>query len=165
MDGGYFDNSGVATALDVISALRNIAGNGADGQLVKFILIALTSRQEEGAADLGPRGFGELLSPLRTLESVRSTRASSLVRQAHVAVDGHACADVGSAQSGPATSRFDWCARVATLDTGDVRLPLGWTLSERSNGNREGISDCTLDRPSNCPIFRQIGLELKLTAR
>jgi len=69
VDGGYFDNSGVTTALDVISALRNIAGAGS--RPAKFILIALTSEPEEGAEDLRWRGLGELLSPLRTLDSVR----------------------------------------------------------------------------------------------
>jgi hypothetical protein len=156
VDGGYFDNSGVTTALDVISALRNIAGAGS--KPTKFILIALTSRQEEGAEDLATRGFGELLSPLRTLDSVRSTRARSAVRQAQVALDKHACVDAGSAGVDGALSGPKWCARVAILDPRGVRLPLGWMLSEQS---RKAIEDSV--KVEVADEIEQVTRELKQT--
>ncbi len=126
VDGGYFDNSGVATALDVIARLRKLI-------LVpqpKLILIALTGAAEDGAADAPSHFFGETLSPLRTLESVRSSRARLAIKQAQLLMNGEPCPNIGPTGDLPCT--YTMSMRMLVLASGDQRLPLGWQLSEKS---------------------------------
>jgi len=124
VDGGYFDNSGIATALDVINVVRRGHPN------LRFILIALTGDDNSGPTDGPGYAFGELLSPLRTLESIRRTRADLLLEQAHRTLDGGPCRNREREKGSKCAS--DGNSRQSILATGDQLLPLGWFLAEQS---------------------------------
>jgi hypothetical protein len=126
VDGGYFDNSGVATALDVMNRLEKLKLSPHP----KFIVIALTSAAEDGTANAPSYGFGETLSPLRTLESIRSSRARFAIRQAQLFLNGGPCPSIGPSGNWPCA--YEMRMRTMVLASGDVRLPLGWQLSEKS---------------------------------
>jgi hypothetical protein len=104
VDGGYFENSGTATLLDVLDALRD---SGADA---RFILVTIWYREAEPV----PRhGFGELWSPPEALINTRPGRGKlsrQLLRDA-------------AGAGGPIEF---------VLEKRDSRLPLGWHLSEAS---------------------------------
>ena len=133
VDGAYFDNSGVTTALDVLLALQRAEdASGAPRGRVRFILLAIKTLAPD---DMGtPSALGELLAPFRTMDSVRTSRAESALKQAGAALDGLDCAaDPTKCSGSPAT-------RVAPLAT-DVRLPLGWMLSDGSRSAIETNDD------------------------
>ncbi|HMD66938.1 MAG TPA: hypothetical protein VKG22_09875 [Stellaceae bacterium] len=119
VDGGYSDNSGVATALDVINQLKQWDD-------YKFIVIALVS---ESARSQPNQLFAEFASPLRALDSTRSARGRSAVDQAEFYLNGSRCSETAA---GPGSDCITARMRTAILATGDVRLPLGWVLSSRS---------------------------------
>jgi hypothetical protein len=123
VDGGYFDNSGVATALDVIAVIRR------QRPQASLILIALTGADGE-TADTPDYGFGEIMSPLRTLEGIRRTRADLAIEQAHRTLDGARCR-IGTGEE-PAPCAYEGSVRQTALAAGDRLLPLGWFLSKRS---------------------------------
>jgi hypothetical protein len=71
VDGAYFENSGVATALDLIKALSDIARSSSGDQTLEVTLIILTS------ADFSPEtwfGLDETLGPIQTMLNARSAR-------------------------------------------------------------------------------------------
>ena len=148
VDGAYFDNSGITTALDVLLALqRTEDASGAPRGRVRFILLAIKTLApgEEGSGS----ALDELLAPLRTMDSVRATRAESALKQAGAALDGLDCAaDPARCSSSPAT-------RVAPLAT-DVRLPLGWMLSENSSKaikDNDFMGDCNANQTASYPAL------------
>lgn len=126
VDGGYFDNSGVATAMDVIVRLEKLQLSPRP----RFILIALAGAEEGGEADAPSHYFGEILSPLRTLDSVRSSRGLLAIKQAQILMNGSPCSHVGRTGHSPCNYKANM--RMLVLASGDQRLPLGWQLSERS---------------------------------
>lgn len=121
VDGGYFENSGVATAVDLIENLEAVAREKRLN--VKFHLIALTSG---GYPDHRFYGLGEAISPLVALFNSQQARTYStieLARRKLGAIDPRA--------KGPdeVLSRI---ARLQRVDFGDfvIPLPLGWRLSK-----------------------------------
>jgi hypothetical protein len=78
VDGGYFENSGVATAMELISSLRNAALRDGFTDKVTIRLIVLTrggfERQEF-------YGLSELISPVLALLSTRASRAPLIIDQ------------------------------------------------------------------------------------
>ena len=173
VDGAYFDNSGVTTALDVLLALQRAEdASGAPRGRVRFILLAINTLtpNDEGT----PSALGELLAPIRAMDSVRASRAESALKQAGGALDGLDCAaDPTKCSPSPAT-------RVAPLVT-DVRLPLGWMLSANSRSaieNNDFMGGCggnettrypallpptmtsTEARTQKCALLNRIGAEI-----
>jgi hypothetical protein len=141
VDGGYFENSGVATAFDMINHLST----SPTAPKVRFILIALVGDASEEMTDTADHTFGELMSPLRTLETTRSARGRVFVEQAAQALNGKACPDFDGKQF--VTCKYDGPMRQAVLaPPKDVVLPLGWLLSRRS---REAI-EASVAGPSEC---------------
>ncbi len=135
VDGGYADNSGIATALDLVGRLEKMPTQG-----VKFIIIALVSDPDTPVVS-SSHFFGELASPLRALDSTRSARGRLAVDQAEILLNGSRCIEEsgeGCISSG--------ALREATLATGDVRVPLGWVLSRHS---REAI-ECSVGLSDHC---------------
>lgn len=113
-DGAYFENSGVATALEVIDALEETASKlrSSDSLFsrvrVNVKLIALTS--DDALEDDRSLGFLEQLSPPRTLFASRSARGQDFVEAA--------------IRKRPSNS----VARVVLGDK-SFKPPLGWVLS------------------------------------
>ena len=142
VDGGYYDNSGVGTALSIIETLRPHAGR------VRFILIALNSTTQESSSQPSASGLGEIISPLKALETARSARGRLAIEQAFISLDGRLCPSPQKVSLAPCAYRG--AMRIATLATPEP-VPLGWQLSARSReAIRTGIGragDCRLLTP------------------
>ena len=139
VDGGYSDNSGVETAMDLMERLSI----GADGYIsfheaetaddlplpprARVSLIALTGGDFPVRTSFA---FGELMEPIRAMLNVRQSRAYAAISRA--------------AQLYPPTpaGQFDYegqativkvdTVRLVVLDNPYYALPLGWALSDRS---------------------------------
>jgi hypothetical protein len=117
VDGGYFENSGVVTAIDMIrsmvKALRTLKLN----QQVEINLLVFTSAEfNTGAAS---SAMSEVLDPIRTLFSTGSARAGIAV--------GEALGTLSSLSSSEARIK----SNVVKLELKGYGypLPLGWRLS------------------------------------
>jgi hypothetical protein len=131
VDGGYYDNSGLVTARDIVSALTVKQKNSDESVLdelsrkygirPKLINLAIIDAPKPNkVVGSSPQGFGGILSPLTTVLNVRSTRGSGVVAQAAY--------DLNLDAKKPADYRF----RAFYLDKERAKLPLGWLLSETS---------------------------------
>jgi hypothetical protein len=174
VDGGYFENSGVATAFDLLTSLEKTL-SAERRQDVELILISVKLADSESLTGEPPHGFHELLTPLRTLNNTRAARGKLAVAQAQLTLDGAVCRDSEnaaprSAETGPACF-YAQRMRVTMLETDESRpLPLGWLLSENS---KKEIAD-SIGSASECPetsgkltvkqrnscLLRQIGRDL-----
>lgn len=111
VDGGYFENSGVATAVELMRAMQRAAkkhGFAEEIQLNLIVLIRGTYPESRF------QGLKELLSPVQALLNTRSARAYITIAEAERELnDGH-----GE-------------ARVRRVELKDLNypLPLGWRLS------------------------------------
>jgi predicted chitinase len=121
VDGGYVENSGIETALDLIEKLKSVQGIS-DAPKFRIYLLSLVS------GDFGDHGaftFGELMEPVRALLSTRSSRTYIALNRA--ANDDRLPAKdaVTSVLSFPTFGRTDITGLFYSL-------PLGWTLSEKT---------------------------------
>ena len=149
VDGGYSDNSGVATALDVITRLQKVARllSGVERVLRRGSSCWRSSvLLNEDTADTISYSFGEVVTPLRALDSIRSARGRLAVAQAELLLDGANCSDPTPAGQAPCQTEGN--ARTVVLATGDVPVPLGWVLSDRS---RKAI-ECSFGIPELCHL-------------
>ncbi|WOH80467.1 hypothetical protein RX327_32560 [Bradyrhizobium sp. BEA-2-5] len=121
VDGGYVENSGIETALDLIERLNSIKGTS-DAPKFRIYLLSLVSGQ---FGDHGSFMFGELMEPVRALLSTRSSRTYVALNHA-TTIDRRSENDVT-----PSVQRFPTFGR--TDITGlFYSLPLGWTLSSKT---------------------------------
>jgi hypothetical protein len=132
VDGGYFENSGVATALDIIRGIRSLT-NLRDK--VSLRLIVLTRGEYESETFFGTE---TLSAPIRALLNTRSARAIATIAGARRELSS----DLISA-----AAKTQGIARVHGIDLRnmDYAPPLGWRLSkstgfliEAQNGRPEG---------------------------
>ncbi len=120
VDGGYFENSGVATAVEIINRLERRAHECC--KYARFYLIVLTSGEyTSGSSD----AFSELTAPVTALFNSRTARTYSTVDLA--------TRDLGVIEQG-ADNALGRINRVQKADFGDyvIPLPLGWRLSKMS---------------------------------
>lgn len=118
VDGGYFDNTGVETAVDLIRALKRIERErkiaektGLKG--IKFILVSISTKTASYVGD--EQGLSELLSPVRAMIGSWRVRSDITFRKADL--------ELGSDKKGvPLLRRI-------VMDPGDKELPLSWVLS------------------------------------
>jgi hypothetical protein len=95
VDGGYFENSGLATILDAVEALAAAAA-AVVGRKVRWVIISIetsaatTSYRRNAADETTYPGFafGELLSPLRALLNTRQARGDLAKLETERAVKG-----------------------------------------------------------------------------
>ncbi|WP_271612548.1 hypothetical protein [Bradyrhizobium sp. CCBAU 21362] len=121
VDGGYVENSGIETALDLIEKLNAIKGTS-DAPKFRIYLLSLVSGQ---FGDHGSFMFGELMEPVRALLSTRTSRTYVALNHA-TSIDRRPDAEVT-----PSVQRFPTFGR--TDITGlFYSLPLGWTLSQKT---------------------------------
>jgi hypothetical protein len=106
VDGGYFENSGVETAEDLLSEIDPPEG-------VTFHLIVLDFPGIEGAKRDRPRWLGEIMSPVRAFLNARGARGELAKRRA---------------DRPSSTTEY----RSATLDDQAAQFTLGWMLSTRT---------------------------------
>ena len=123
-DGAYFDNSGVATALDLIDEFEKDMKDPDTGQPlpVDINLIVLTGAG--GYSDQKYYGFGELYSPIQSLLAARQANTSSAMRRAIGQIDRIPRA-AAETDIGPHIARL----RQVLVADAFYPLPLGWRLS------------------------------------
>jgi len=152
VDGGYFENSGTATAAELVHALRlDLPEQSAAKFSLTIIRIGFatdTAAPKEHKSVYTPdqpvtiarsryltQGLGELMSPLRTLLNTRLARGAASIEQLKTLVqtlhDDH--------QRPAAYIEF-------TLREDVVRIPLGWLLSDQA---RDSINRQVTAGPGN----------------
>ncbi|SFV17312.1 hypothetical protein [Bradyrhizobium arachidis] len=121
VDGGYVENSGIETALDLIEKLNAIKGTS-DAPKFRIYLLSLVSGQ---FGDHGSFMFGELMEPVRALLSTRTSRTYVALNHA-TSIDRRPDAEMtSSVQRFPTFGRTDITGLFYSL-------PLGWTLSQKT---------------------------------
>jgi len=111
-DGGYFESSGVATALDLAHSLKTIIDQR--GMNVDIKLVILTSG---GFASDPADGLDEALDPIRTMLNASEARGYIEVGRADRADFARAAAQSGAVLK-------------VKLEEHGYPLPLGWSLSD-----------------------------------
>jgi hypothetical protein len=107
VDGGYFENSGAQTAMNVITHLQTKHPNPIYLILIKF--------QEIPTQPVPPTRFmNEVLSPLRALGNTRSARGDLAFDEATLL---------------PNVTKFEF---LLTQEQKGIALPLGWLLAQRT---------------------------------
>lgn len=134
VDGGYFENSGASTALNVIQwieaerSAKKIRKSGVHGIKVKtfpefiFKMIVLGhsayySRLYEGA-QIEANSFSELLTPVDAFMQTREVRGDQAVSRASTALD-----------QPPNLGEEQWRLAQVNLNHRFFKFPLGWQLS------------------------------------
>ena len=118
VDGGYADNSGSTSALEIYKALAETAAKqNADLHLI--VLTDALAAPEPG--DINGSGFSDTVAPLTALLNVRGQLSSRAVTQA---IDYSKSSDEERVGRGENSKLL-----VAKLDQRSVALPLGWTIS------------------------------------
>jgi hypothetical protein len=127
VDGGYFENSGAATALDLVNHMP-----GKDWYPVLIVIRAAKLPMNQHVRPLGaqyvdsspPQDFAyETLSPVRAMLATRDAHARVVVKQ---------LADRVTEIARERGSKFPVVADFCVEEHPDVPLPLGWALSERA---------------------------------
>ncbi|MCV6593682.1 MAG: hypothetical protein OIF48_12060 [Silicimonas sp.] len=122
VDGGYFENSGIDTAMDMIEAIRSVAQHrGAE--------IRLISLQYDSEVQAGSLALNESLAPIRTLLTTRVNRGVLAERRAATRMTGFCRAAGGARCASDARGPL----RVSRLTDAEGTLPLGWLLSRRTS--------------------------------
>jgi len=127
VDGGYFENSGIVTAMDVVDCIIDSFNSDPEMATLKnkieINLITLNSK-EYTTSDF--YGLSEVIAPVDTMLSTRNARAPiETARAQQLLSEGSAGGQANTAPSSSVTERFD---RV-DLDWVGYPLPLGWRLS------------------------------------
>ena len=138
VDGGYFENSGVDTAMDLIDSLRgaiaeiNKSADDAPGGeakpnsrvSIKLIVLGGGSYPERTSFS-----FGEMLEPIKALLNTRDSRAYIAINRAARALSTQPFViDVHGTQETSIVRNL----RLASLSNPYYPLPLGWTMSEKT---------------------------------
>jgi hypothetical protein len=120
VDGGYFENSGIATALDLLSAMESAIDDDPELRVyrdkIQIDIITLNSKRFDMSSF---SGFGEWLAPISAMMSTRSARAPLETSRAELLIARSAKSTTGIPKR---LFRFD-------LDGLGYPLPLGWRLS------------------------------------
>ncbi len=152
VDGGYFENSGVETAMDLIIHFtqKNESHLGIK-DLEKRVSIHLLIIGTNGTIRVAPSNFmSEVLSPVRSMLNARERRGHLAMLRSHY---GRV----------PCYSDIipiceDDVVLQITLNPGDLELPLGWQLSTNTralidlfSGRAEKVDGSTMNLPSSWP--------------
>jgi hypothetical protein len=133
-DGGYFENSGTATLLDIIESLKDLPDVPEyDLYVIEFRLYERPRDSKTGRSLISNHGLGELLSPVRALMNTRTARGET-ARKNLARYLRSVLAEQAQAHH-----------LVFEVHEDKVALPLGWMLS--AEARRE--------------IRRQLGTRLK----
>jgi hypothetical protein len=147
VDGGYLDNSGVVTALNVVREIKAAAAKANPPQKLQITLIVLTSGDFAPPSDAP----GDYLTPVQALLSTRGARGAIAIKQAENFFE----ADQSQNQTANSLDKV-------ILQGYGYPLPLGWRLSPITrllilgqNGNptrcvpAEGGANCVRARISD----------------
>ena len=143
VDGGYVDNSGVETALDLIQSLteemETVRDEGNEGRRlssvgrtpsgkVRLSLIVLSGG---GFPVRGSFALGETLEPVRTFLSTRESRAYAAIERANRTLQPQSIATLKQHLDPPITVMAN-VVKTTSLTNQFYDMPLGWTLSDRT---------------------------------
>jgi hypothetical protein len=106
VDGGYFENSGVATALDIARELKNELKKATKNK-TPIQLIVLGGKEQQS---IGSNRFNELTTPFQAMLQTRVARGEDYIDEAKRDLPDH----VSEFRAGPK----------------DVKLTVGWFLSK-----------------------------------
>jgi hypothetical protein len=130
VDGGYFENSGTRTALDLINDINMSELVTHEKVEIKLIVLTSTLFSEQTTF-----GFGEIASPLLALNSTREARTPITIASARLELRENA----------PERTFRAHMLQTVTLRKIGYALPLGWRLTKLTqhliklqNGNVEG---------------------------
>lgn len=128
VDGGYADNSGTATIMDLVHHIGDeIEAFAAKGRPIEVTIIALERPFDpRSAANRYGEFWGELMSPVRGILSTRGIRSGIEIERARDDIE--LLNNAASKSGGRVSYRF----RSASIDSWLSELPLGWTLSDFS---------------------------------
>lgn len=129
-DGGYFENSGCATLLDLLRELTWVAPGSPMPwwwDRVEFRVILINYGDETVDPHAGPHKFGDPMSPLRTLLATREARGRLAVQDLE--------RFVGEAPGRELPIHPE--IFVFRVIDGEAHLPLGWYLSPASRRTME----------------------------
>lgn len=115
VDGGYFENSGVATALDLVKGMVEAIGADPDRKVEINLLVFTSAKFETPEA----KSLGELIDPIRTMFSTRGARAGIAI--------GEALAEFRNLST--ESTQVNANVIKLELDGYEYPLPLGWRLS------------------------------------
>lgn len=142
VDGGYIDNSGIVTALDLIKSLTDAVSAHKDvfaklPKLELHLIVTMTGDFTEEKF----HGLGEGLAPIQAMLNSRIARSYAAVEQAEqllrrnfddpAAPLGLDCRSTGSLSSGSSSGgRVETRLHRISVEDKFYPLPLGWRLSE-----------------------------------
>jgi hypothetical protein len=138
-DGGYFDNSGIPTALAIGQNLQRLPTYGKAFEIIYLSLIDGPSNEFD--AKIPSQGLNELLSPIRALFSAREARSRSAVELSAFTINDRICKDTCDAS----TDKFRTLFLTKSDKNKAIKLPLGWLISERSRA----FIDSQIPNPKN----------------
>ncbi|MBI2713043.1 MAG: hypothetical protein HYX37_01115 [Rhizobiales bacterium] len=117
VDGGYFENTGTASIFDLFTALR--ASSWSESRKVDLYVLRIGSQQ--ALPQYSGKGFGEVLSPIKTLLNTREARG--LVAKAQLLTVTMGLNRANRYQRNFGIVEFELQQRA-------VPLPLGWSVSK-----------------------------------
>jgi hypothetical protein len=167
VDGGYFENSGLTTVLDVVEALRQAPGKVETRLVIVRIENSRATTDMQSIAGAPKRNsdsyFAEAAAPVRALLATRHARGElARATVARVVRDAEAaCAAEAAARTSPAQlpEPVTGCVRVEevvfALEPACVPIPLGWSLTEiarrdmrRQLLNSKSSKSCRSENPA-----------------
>lgn len=165
VDGGYFENSGVETALELIRSLKAIAGH--DRIAIRLIVMESTADEQPS------RAFSEIFDPVHAMLNTRVTRGTlARVRAwrelcktcAPVTIWGDAVLPRTVRGQPPVPDSLIWHA----LDGSQNPLPLGWhlgrvtqdTIRAQVGGTGNCMAGQDVTALNNC-LFSQVAKEIE----
>jgi hypothetical protein len=163
VDGGYADNSGSVTIAELYDALYRLReqkylGKSSDGSIsTKFSMAAIhignapicnlsdpaMKCEDIDATPPLAGGLGEVLSPVRTVLSVRSAQVEYNLRRLDTTIE-----------MATDFNRFDFHDRIQMYDR-DIPVPLGWLLSHRVATELRSQLDFRSKKP-DCSSYHEI---------
>jgi hypothetical protein len=123
VDGGYFDNSGIESAFDLIEDLAELPGFDQQNPEFRVHLVLFTGFQYD--APQGWRGLGDLLTPVRALLSSRESRGAMSYNRLSLA------SYLGCLHPSGCLNPYE-IHTAATLDQEDLTLALALQMSNNS---------------------------------
>ncbi len=116
VDGGYYENIGATTIMDVYSRLRKLTNDTNIHVQFKVLAIRNTKTSDDYSAS---RGMGEILPPLVTLSQIWSLNGEEVLRKGEELLE----------QNG------DQLIEVRLDRSDKENIPLGWFLSDQARSN------------------------------
>jgi hypothetical protein len=145
VDGGYFDNSGIESALDLIEALIPLRDSPPQNMNFEIHLITFTAFQYDAPSSW--TGLDDLLSPVRALLSSRESRGAMSYERAA----GARFFECGYHPNCPPPPYYIYPA--ATLDQQDLTLALALQMSSDSLN----LIQAEVGDPSKCSSWGTSG--------